>query len=80
MVITPILFIAINFTIVQLVCSCLFRVLLMIYVIDVCLGLFLIGLGWQSMMECDEGLAYSAREHDCVPIELSDCNLTEQQR
>lgn len=29
--------------------------------------------GWQSMMECDEGLAYSSREHDCVPVELSDC-------
>ena len=30
-------------------------------------------LGWQSMMECDEGLAYSTRDRECVPLDLSDC-------
>ena len=25
-------------------------------------------------MECEKGLAYSARDHDCVPIELANCN------
>ncbi len=25
-------------------------------------------------MECDKGLAYSTREHDCIPIELANCN------
>ena len=35
----------------------------------------LVILGWQSMMECDEGLAYSDEEHDCVPMELSDCAM-----
>jgi len=24
-------------------------------------------------MECEKGLAYSARDHDCVPIELANC-------
>ncbi|CAF1128570.1 unnamed protein product [Adineta ricciae] len=29
--------------------------------------------GWHSVMECDNGLAYSARDNDCVPVELADC-------
>ncbi len=24
-------------------------------------------------MECENNLAYSARDNDCVPIELADC-------
>lgn len=24
-------------------------------------------------MECDTGLAYSARENDCVPADFADC-------
>ncbi|CAF3864024.1 unnamed protein product [Rotaria magnacalcarata] len=31
------------------------------------------GTGWHSVMECDKGLGYSAREHDCIPIELVNC-------
>ncbi|CAF3963307.1 unnamed protein product [Adineta steineri] len=33
------------------------------------------GTGWHSVMECDKGLAYSVREHDCIPIELTNCNI-----
>ncbi|CAF0736401.1 unnamed protein product [Adineta steineri] len=29
--------------------------------------------GWHSVMECDNGLAYSAQDNDCVPAELADC-------
>ncbi|CAF2947672.1 unnamed protein product [Rotaria sp. Silwood2] len=32
------------------------------------------GTGWHSVMECDKGLAYSAQEHDCVPVELVNCS------
>jgi len=34
---------------------------------------FLFSLGWHSVMECEKGLAYSARDHDCVPVELANC-------
>lgn len=65
MAITQILSIAINFTIALQVCLAFLKCF------DVTKNRF--SLGWQSMMECDEGLAYSSREHDCVPLELSDC-------
>lgn len=35
-------------------------------------------LGWHSVMECDKGLAYSARDHDCVPSELANCATKKQ--
>ncbi|CAF0885813.1 unnamed protein product [Adineta ricciae] len=33
------------------------------------------GTGWHSVMECDKGLAYSARDNECLPIEMVNCNV-----
>jgi hypothetical protein len=64
MVITRIPFIVKNFIIAERVCLSILRRYFFI---------FCFSLGWHSVMECEKGLAYSARDHDCVPIELANC-------
>lgn len=70
MVITQILSIAINFIIVERVQSSIDFVECNPQNV-----VFSFLLGWHSVMECEKGLAYSVRDHDCVPIELANCTI-----